>query len=263
MMTKMIDGVSALHAQVPACLRVLLLWLFGLLLCGVTAAPAAVRSPAEIAAKPKLALLALGEGNAAVLGDLLFAEFAKEMRLALVERQAIDAVRRELDLAALSQPAARLALGQRLAADFLLLCDELAPDKKLRLRLVDAPTGIVLFLETLPAACWAVAESFSNSGTIPPAPVRRNPRPRQGGMQNYASLGQAFVLRGERARRYNRGVTTGPGAGELTTDDTDSTDRDRIGTSVPSVKSVVLRVTGAGTEDEREELPSNSIDNRG
>ncbi|MFA5206766.1 MAG: hypothetical protein WC708_20390, partial [Lentisphaeria bacterium] len=102
------------------------------------------------AAAPRLAVVAVTPAaEARTVADQLTAALSREpATLALVERQQIDAVLRELGLAAAQGRGGQLALGERLNAQGLLLLDVAA--RTLTARLVDGGSGLVLFTEAWP-----------------------------------------------------------------------------------------------------------------
>ncbi|MEI8080082.1 MAG: hypothetical protein WCH61_10695, partial [bacterium] len=101
-------------------------------------------------AAPRLAVVAVSpavEGR--TVADQLTAAFSRDpATLALVERQQIDAVLRELGLAAAQGRNGQLALGERLNAQGLLLLDVV--EQTLTARLVDSASGLILFSEGWP-----------------------------------------------------------------------------------------------------------------
>ncbi|MFA5205340.1 MAG: hypothetical protein WC708_13165 [Lentisphaeria bacterium] len=102
------------------------------------------------AAAPRLAVVAVTPAaEARTVADQLTAALSREpATLALVERQQVDAVLRELGLAAAQGRGGQLALGERLNAQGLLLLD--VADRTLTARLVDGASGLVLFSEAWP-----------------------------------------------------------------------------------------------------------------
>ena len=102
------------------------------------------------AAAPRLAVVAVTpEAEARTVADQLTAALSRDpATLALVERQQIDAVLRELGLAATQGRGGQLALGERLNAQVLLLLD--VADQTLTARLVDSTSGLILFSEGWP-----------------------------------------------------------------------------------------------------------------
>ncbi len=102
------------------------------------------------AAAPRLAVVAVTPAvEARTVADQLTAALSRDpATLALVERQQIDAVLRELGLAAAQGRGGQLALGERLNAQGLLLLD--VADQTLTARLVDGTNGLVLFSEAWP-----------------------------------------------------------------------------------------------------------------
>ena len=105
---------------------------------------------ATAAAAPRLAVVAVtpaAEGR--TVADQLTAALSRDpATLALVERQQIDAVLRELGLAAAQGRGGQLALGERLNAQGLLLLE--VADQTLTARLVDSASGLILFVENWP-----------------------------------------------------------------------------------------------------------------
>ncbi|MEI8079088.1 MAG: hypothetical protein WCH61_05600, partial [bacterium] len=105
---------------------------------------------ATAAAAPRLAVVAVTpEAAVRTVADQLTAALSRApATLALVERQQIDAVLRELGLAAAQGRGGQLALGERLNAQGLLLLDVAA--RTLTARLVDGASGLILFTEAWP-----------------------------------------------------------------------------------------------------------------
>ena len=105
---------------------------------------------AAVAAAPRLAVVAVTpavEGR--TVADQLTAALSRDpATLALVERQQIDAVLRELGLAAAQGRGGQLALGERLNAQGLLLLE--VAGQALTARLVDSSSGLILFTEGWP-----------------------------------------------------------------------------------------------------------------
>lgn len=162
------DNGTGRGVNLVACRRMLISALA--LMLSICLLPASVRSD-EVSRKPVLAIVS--EGSASAFSDVLFAELASLESIQLVERDRLERLRLEQEVAG-GKGADALQLGREVKADGVLL---IVDDPLLfRVALVETKKGVHIFdyvqkkerFDLSPVAgalCRAVADSVSKLGT--------------------------------------------------------------------------------------------------